>query len=312
MSFKIIGIGEVLWDLLPSGPQLGGAPANFACHAHALGAQAAVVTRVGNDSFGRTIQQRFKRLGIADGTMQVDDEAPTGTVTISLSGNGIPHFTIHEPVAWDHLIVTPSAITAVQTADAICFGTLAQRHKIARDTIQKLVATASPKTLRIFDINLRQNYFSPELIEQSLQLANVLKLNDGELAILARLFNLNGSPRGQLELLASKFDLHVIALTRGPAGSLIFRDGQWSDCPSVPITVVDTVGAGDAFAAALVMGLLHEFDLDQINILADEVARYVCSFDGATPPLSKIICDRFVVPPSCGRNMPELIQQVRT
>jgi fructokinase len=307
MTFKVIGVGEVLWDLLPTGSQLGGAPANFACHARALGAQAAVVTRVGNDSFGRTILQRFEQMGITDGTVQVDDEAPTGSVTVALSDDGIAHFTIHENVAWDRLAVTPEGLNAVREADAICFGSLAQRSDPARTSVQRLVTAAQPGALRVFDINLRQNYFSGEIIEQSLRLANVLKLNDGELSILAQLFGLAGSPRQQIERLAGKFELRLVALTRGPAGSLLFQAGQWSDRLSIPVEVVDTVGAGDAFTAALVLGLLQKKELDEINALASEVARYVCSCAGATPPLPKTICDRFITRDSVLNTQPEKV-----
>ena len=293
MSFKIIGIGEVLWDLLPAGPQLGGAPANFAYHAHALGAHACVVTRVGKDNLGSDILRRFEKQGIADGTVQVDEINPTGTVTVALSDKGIPHYIIHENVAWDRLAVTPMALKIIRGADAICFGSLAQRGGISRAAIQSLVAAAPARALRVFDINLRQNYFSREVIEQSLRLANVLKLNDGELPILADMFTLIGSTQQQIEQLAQKFSLGSVALTRGPAGSLLFKAGQWSDCPSVPIKIVDTVGAGDAFTAALVLGLLQKMELDEMNTLADEVARYVCSCVGATPPLPKSIRDRF-------------------
>jgi fructokinase len=293
MKFKTVGIGEVLWDLLPSGSQLGGAPANFAYHTHALGASARVITRVGDDDFGRAIRQRFEEQGIADGTVQTDSMVPTGTVTVSLAGNGIPNYVIHEDVAWDEIQITPMALNAVEEADAICFGSLAQRREPSRATIQKLVAAASPNALRVFDINLRQKYFSGEIIEQSLRLANVLKLNDSELPILAKIFSLTGSIREQISQLAMKFDLQLIALTRGPAGSLLFQDGRWSDCPSVPIEVVDTVGAGDAFAAILVLGLLHKMELDDINALADEVARYVCSCTGATPELPKKFSELF-------------------
>ena len=293
MSFKIVGIGEVLWDLLPAGPQLGGAPANFAYHTHALGAHASVVKRVGKDGFGQAIRERFEQQGIADGTVQVDDAAPTGTVSVELTDRGIPDYVIHENVAWDRLAVTSAGMTAVQQAHAVCFGSLAQRGEISRASIQKLVAAAPAHAWRVFDINLRQKYFSRSVIEQSLQLANVLKLNDGELPILAELFGLPGSTRQHIELLAIKFNLQLVALTRGPAGSLLFQNGQWSDCPSIPITVVDTVGAGDAFTAALVMGLLQKKPLDEINSQADQVARHVCSCAGATPPLPKAICDQF-------------------
>ncbi|MGA2248173.1 MAG: carbohydrate kinase [Verrucomicrobiota bacterium] len=293
MSFKIIGIGEVLWDLLPSGPQLGGAPANFAFHARALGADACVITRVGQDDFGRAILRRFEEQEIGDGTVQVDDQALTGTVTVTLSADGIPAYVIHENVAWDRLAVTPAALKAIRLADAVCFGSLAQRGEVSRATIQRLVAAASAQSLRVFDINLRQKYYSLEVIEESLRLANVLKLNDGELPFLAGLFGLEGTTQNQVESLAKKFSLQLVALTRGPAGSLLFQSGQWSDCPSVPIKVVDTVGAGDAFTAALVTGLLRKMPLDEINSLADEVARHVCSCAGATPPLPKEFAERF-------------------
>jgi fructokinase len=293
VSFKIIGIGEVLWDLLPNGPKLGGAPGNFAFHARALGAHARVVTRVGADKLGRDILQRFEEQGIADGTVQVDDAAPTGTVTVALSEKGIPNYIIHENVAWDRLTVTLPALNAIREADAICFGSLAQRGEISRTAIQRLIAAAPANSLRVFDINLRQNYFSREVIEQSLRLANVFKLNDGELPILTGMFNLSGSTQQQIEQLAEKFDLQVVALTRGPAGSLLFRAGQWSDNPSVPIKIVDTIGAGDSFTAGLVLGLLQKMELDEINTLADEVARHVCSCVGATPPLPRKISGLF-------------------
>jgi len=312
MSFKIVGIGEVLWDLLPAGPQLGGAPANFAHHAHALGAAACVATRVSNDHLGRLIIARFEELGIADGTIQVDDTAPTGTVAVALSDQGIPNYIIHENVAWDRLEVTPAAIKAVREADAICFGSLAQRGEISRASIQRLVAAAPARALRVFDINLRQKYFSREIIEHSLRLANVLKLNDGELPFLATMFDLSGSTKQQIERLVEQFSLRLVALTRGPAGSLLYQSGQWSDCPSVPIKIVDTVGAGDSFTATLVMGLLHNMELDEINTLADEVARHVCSCVGATPPLPKAICDRFAARRSNLKPVSELVGAQRT
>jgi fructokinase len=295
MNFKMIGIGEVLWDLLPSGAQLGGAPANFAYHARALGANASVVTRVGNDNFGKAIIRRFQEQEIADGTLQVDDEAPTGTVTVTLAENGIPSYTIHENAAWDRLAVTPQALSAIRRADAVCFGSLAQRGEISRRSIQTLVEAAPEAALRVFDINLRQKYYSLEVIEQSLRLANVLKLNDSELPVLAECFSLQGPAKSQIEQLARKFELNLIALTRGPRGSLLFQAGKWSDCPSVPIRIVDTVGAGDAFTATLVLGLLSKMELDEINRLADEVARHVCSCAGATPPLPESFSEQFAL-----------------
>ncbi len=293
MRFKVIGIGEVLWDMFPEGPQLGGAPANFACHARALGAHGGVITRIGRDQLGREVEERFALAGLSLGMVQVDPQAPTGTVTVRLNGDGVPHYVIQEDVAWDRLEFNPLMIREVETANAICFGSLAQRSPASRSVIQQLLAAAPLDCLRVFDINLRQNYFSQEVIEKSLLAANVLKLNDAELPVLARLLSLAGPVKNQIETLAQRFQLQVVALTRGPEGSLLFQSGEWSDCGTIPSLVVDTVGAGDAFTAALVMGLLGRLPLHEIHLLADEVARYVCTCPGATPPLPKQYSGRF-------------------
>ena len=289
MNFNVVGVGEVLWDLLLTGPQLGGAPANFAYHAHALGARVRVITRIGNDNYGRDVVQRFHEIGLPDTTVQVDEAAPTGTATVTLSGNGLAHFTIQENVAWDCISATAEAVALARAADVICFGSLAQRSEASRNAIQHLVAETPRDSLRVFDINLRQHFYSRQVIERSLQLANVLKLNDEELPTLAAMFGLTGSSEAQIAQLADTFRLGVVALTRGANGSLLYQkhdnEVRWSDCASRPLEVVDTVGAGDSFTAALVLGLLHEMDLDEINTLANEVARYVCSQAGATPAL---------------------------
>jgi fructokinase len=299
MSFRIVGIGEVLWDLLLTGPQLGGAPANFAYHAHALGAEAHVITRVGGDNQGREILRRFRDMGLRHSAVQIDERAPTGTATVALSGNGLAQFTIQENVAWDYLVADEKAITLASSADAICFGSLAQRSESSRNAIQKLVASSPAQALRVFDVNLRQRFYTREVIERSLQLANVLKLNNDELPTLAAMFNLTGSTENQMESLARIFNLKVVALTRGANGSLLYQDledTRWSDCVSVPVKVVDTVGAGDSFTAALVLGLLSKMDLDEINAVANAVARYVCSQAGATPELPLEFARRFLVP----------------
>jgi fructokinase len=285
MSFKIVGIGEVLWDLLPTGPELGGAPANFAYHAYALGARARVITRIGNDHHGQEILRRFEAMRLERVTVQVDESSPTGTVTVALSGNGIPEFTIHEDVAWDRITATRSALAAVREADAICFGSLAQRSEISRRAIQRLVAAAPAPTWRIFDINLRQQFYNREIIEQSLKLANVLKLNDCELPIVAKLFGVEGSVSDVIETLARRYGLLVVALTRGPEGSLLYQGGRWSDHVAEKVVVKDTVGAGDSFTAALCLGLLGQMDLDEINAAANQVAAFVCGCAGATPQL---------------------------
>lgn len=295
MGLIIVGVGEVLWDLLLTGTQLGGAPSNFAYHAHALGAQAHVITRVGNDDYGREVIRRFDTMGLPADTVQVDKTAPTGTARVELSGNGLAHFTIAENVAWDRIALSPEAIAVAATADAICFGSLAQRREVSRNTIQELVTAAPANALRVFDINLRQQFYSQKPIESSLRLANVLKLNDDELPILADMFALAGSTRQQIEQLAEQFSLRVVALTRGANGSLLYESGRWSDCGSRPVKVVDTVGAGDSFTAALVLGLLQHMDLEEINSIANEVARYVCSQAGATPPMPPEFARKFLV-----------------
>jgi fructokinase len=299
MNFNVIGVGEVLWDLLVTGPQLGGAPANFAYHAHALGAHAQVITRVGKDDYGREIIRRFHEMGLPETTLQIDDTVPTGTAKVALSGDGLANFTIQENVAWDHIAVTPEALVAASEAHAICFGSLAQRSQPSRNTIQQLVAETSADALRVFDINLRQQFYSRGLIEESLQLANVLKLNDDELPTLAEMFGLTDLPKHQIEWLAHTFSLRLVALTRGANGSLLYQkdnnEVRWSDCPSRPVKVVDTVGAGDSFTAAMVLGLLRKKDLDEINTIANEVARYVCSQPGATPALPTEFARRFSI-----------------
>jgi fructokinase len=293
MDFHVIGVGEVLWDLLLTGPQLGGAPANFAYHAHALGARAQVITRVGKDDYGREVIRRFHDMGLRDTAAQVDETAPTGIAKVELSGNGLAHFTIQENVAWDCIALTAKAVAVANAADATCFGSLAQRSETSRNTIQELVAATPGNALRVFDINLRQKFYTREVIEQSLHLANVLKLNEDELPALAEMFGLTGLTGHQIERLAQLFSLRVVAFTRGANGSLLYQEGRCSDCPSRPVKVVDTVGAGDSFTAAMVLGLLRKMDLDEINEIANEVARYVCTQPGATPVLPPEFARRF-------------------
>ena len=285
LGFKLCGLGEVLWDILPGGRQMGGAPANFACHAKALGAEARVISRVGDDALGREIVQRLEILGVPGDCVEVDAIAPTGTVTVELAPDGQPRYTIHENVAWDRLRGETAGRLAASTADAICFGSLAQRNEPARSTIQAMVALAPSAAWRVFDINLRQHYYSREVIVKSLELANALKVNDAELPVLAEMFGLSGDAPGKIAALAARFDLRLVAYTRGERGSLLFAEGRWSDHPGLKTSVVDTVGAGDSFTAAMTLGLLAGWDLDKINDQANRVAAYVCSRAGATPAL---------------------------
>lgn len=288
----VVGIGELLWDLLPGGRQLGGAPANFTFHAHNLGARAAVVSRVGSDGLGVEILARFKAMGLTAEAIQIDGEAPTGTVEVTLDDAGVPRFAVRGNAAWDHLAVEPPALAVVRQADAICFGTLAQRHPSARRSIQCLVAAAPEDSLRVFDVNLRQPFYSREVIESSLRLANVLKLNDLELPVLADMFKLGSPGPDAIAKLARAFSLGVVALTRGDRGSLIYRGGQWSEQNPKPVDVADTVGAGDSFSAALVTGLLMKMELEEVHSFASDVARFVCSQPGAMPVLPSKLRER--------------------
>lgn len=285
MSFQVIGIGEVLWDLLPDGPQLGGAPANFAYHAQALGAQASVITRVGNDRLGDAVQQRFQEMGLATVGLQRDETAPTGTVGVAIAHGGIPAYTIQENVAWDYLQASRDALNGVRAAHAVCFGSLAQRHPVSRQAIQRLLSSAAATAWRVLDVNLRQDFFAREVIEHSLKLANVLKLNDHELPVLATMFSLRGDSRHQIQALVDRFGLKVVALTCGAGGSLMFRDGEWAQSIATVVNVKDTVGAGDAFTAAVCLGLLRGLELEEINSAANRIAAHVCACAGATPEL---------------------------
>lgn len=285
MKLKVIGLGEVLWDLLPAGRQLGGAPANFAYHAGALGADARLISRVGSDANGRDIIEQLRKLGVPTDCIEVDSERPTGTVGVELAADGQPKYRIHEGVAWDAIAGEPASRAAVLNADAVCFGTLAQRSEESRKSIRALVALTPPAALRILDVNLRQHYFSARLMEESLALVNVLKVNDAELPQLAEMLKLSGDAPSQLAQLAARYHLRLVACTRGGHGSLLFSGGRWSEHPGTATRVVDTIGAGDSFTAAMTLGFLAGWDLDRINEHANQIAAYVCSCAGATPPL---------------------------
>ncbi len=285
MTKRVLAIGEVLWDLLPSGRQLGGAPANFAYHCRALGADASLVSRIGDDPLGHEVLERFKLLGLPTEMVAVDSESPTGTVPVELGLGGQPRFTITENVAWDRIEADQKAIKTAAATDAVYFGSLAQRSEPARRTIRELIATAPADALRVFDVNLRPPFVDREVIESSLATANLLKLNDQELPAFAEMFGLSGDAGDQAAELARRFDLTTVVLTRGQRGSFLWTESGWSDHPGLTVDVCDTVGAGDAFTAALTVGLLAGWDLDAINQRANEVAAYVCTKPGGMPAL---------------------------
>ena len=281
--FHLIGLGEILWDLLPSGRQLGGAPANFAYHAQALGATGTIISRVGTDQNGADIRNRLSQLGLSTDLLQIDPDVPTGTVSVELEDDGQPRYIIHENVAWDQIAATEETLRAAASADAICFGTLAQRSEKSRASIHQILSQTKHNALRILDVNLRQRFYSPELIERSLRIANILKINDAELPVLAELLRFNGDVRSQLAEIANRYSLRLIALTRGAHGSLLLANGRWSEHQGVPTSVADTIGAGDSFTAAMTLGYLFGWDLDKINNQANRVAAFVASRPGGTP-----------------------------
>lgn len=289
MVHQILAIGEVLWDLLPAGKQLGGAPANFTYHCRSLGADARLVTRVGDDPLGLEVLERFRLLGLPTETVQVDSEFPTGTVDVALTPDGQPRFTIREHVAWDRITANDDLLVAAGRADAVCFGSLAQRGEPARGSVRSLVSAARSGALRLFDVNLRAPFVDRDVVADSLALANALKLNDQELSDLSTMFSLSGSVRESLGELADRFGLALVALTRGAHGALLFADGVWSDHPGCPVAVSDTIGAGDAFSAALVVGRLAGRSLAEINRHANDVAAFVCSQPGGTPKLPEAL-----------------------
>ncbi len=293
---RAVGIGEVLWDLLPAGPQLGGAPANFACHAAALGAEASVISRLGDDSLGRAALEGLRDRGLDVSAIYVDSDLPTGTVAVTVEPSGNPCFSITEGVAWDALTVDDAALERVRRADVICFGSLAQRTPRAANAIQELVAATPREALRIFDINLRAPFQSRGVVVRSLEAATVLKLNETELPVLAGWFDLRGEPSEQLEALGRRFGLEGIALTLGAAGSRLWRAGVWHAATARPVAVRDAVGAGDSFTAALAIGWLRGWESADILAAATEVAAFVCTQSGATPRLPVGLVTRFRTP----------------
>jgi fructokinase len=230
---------------------------------------------------------------VATDLIQTDREAPTGTVSVAIGPDHQPHFTIHEGVAWDRLAVEDAALAAARAADAVCFGSLAQRTAAGAAAVRRLVSASRPDTLRIFDVNLRPPFVQPDVVGASLELANVLKLNDQELPVLAAMFDLGDTEERQLNELLRRYSLRLVALTRGGKGSLLVGAEGRSEQPAVPVQVADTVGAGDAFTAALALGLLHGWPLDEINRLAAEVAAFVCTQPGGAPELPLTLRRRY-------------------
>lgn len=281
----IIGIGEVLWDMLPGGAVCGGAPANFACHAAALGGRAAVVSCVGTDPLGERAVAEIAARGVDCRHVRRDPLHATGTVDVAIGAGGEATYTFAADTAWDHLEWDESLGPLAAAAAAVCFGTLGQRSPVSRHTIRRFLAASPRSALRVFDVNLRQEFHSPELIRESLALASVLKLNEEELPVVAAACGVaHADPLAALRDISSRHGLRLAALTFGAAGSLLVSGDAVSRRPAEPTVVVDTVGAGDAFTAAVVEGMLAGRALDAVHERASRLASFVCTQPGAMPP----------------------------
>ncbi|HJQ80072.1 MAG TPA: PfkB family carbohydrate kinase [Lacipirellulaceae bacterium] len=282
----IVGIGEVLWDVFPDGPRFGGAPANFACSAAELAGERIdvfMVGAVGSDDLGRQAVDSLCAHGVDPSYIAVVEQ-PTGQVLVKFDAVGHPSYEIATDTAWDNVPLSDALLQLAGRADAVCFGTLAQRSDTTRRTMHAFLRATPAWCLRVLDLNLRPPFWSETAAIESLNFANVLKLNDVELGSLAELLKWKGTQGELLRQLMHQFSLQLVALTRGDRGALVMASsGESSDSPGEPAAVVDTVGAGDAFTAALVVGLLAGLPLAAINTWANRVAAFVCSQPGATP-----------------------------
>lgn len=284
MKKIIVGIGEILWDVFPEGKVLGGAPANFAYHVSQFGLEGFAVSAIGRDELGAEIMQTLSEKQLK--TLIAETDYPTGTVQVSLEGKGIPHYEIKEQVAWDHIPFTPALEALASSCRAVCFGSLAQRNEVSRTTILQFLNAVPFDAMKIFDINLRQHFYSKALIEESLKLCNVLKLNEEELVLVAEIFNYTlDSDQEVVRRLMQDFALEIVVLTKGTDGSYVFCVGETSFLPTPLVAVADTVGAGDSFTAAFVASLLKGKSIDQAHQKAVEVSAFVCTQQGAMPVL---------------------------
>lgn len=284
MKKRVVGLGEVLWDLLPERTCLGGAPANFAYITTLMGDQGIVASRVGEDSQGLEALRRLEELGLDIDHVQTDRERPTGTVKVEIEGDGVARFEIAHPVAWDALAWTLDWQHLAARVDAVCFGSLAQRAETSRATIQHFLHAVSPDAVKVFDVNLRQAYYSQEVLAESMRMADIVKLNDEE---LPRIMSLAKFPHkdelSSAHRLISAYDLRLVCITRGGRGSLLVRGQDASEHRGFRVRVADTVGSGDAFTAGLVHEYLHGASLDLMNEVANLVGAWVASEVGAMP-----------------------------
>ena len=286
MKQSVIGIGEALFDVLPEGKKLGGAPANFAYHVSQFGIESCAVSAKGDDELGKEL---IAELDAHQLNYQIETvDYPTGTVQVSLDANGIPAYDIKEGAAWDNMPFTPALEEKAKNCTAVCFGSLAQRNEVSRNTIHRFL-DAMPneeRRYKVFDINLRQGFFTKEIITESIKRCNILKINDEELITISRIFGYPGIDlQNKCWLLLGKYNLKMLILTCGVNGSYVFTPGEVSFIETPKVEVADTVGAGDSFTGAFVASILRGKSVREAHELAVKVSAYVCTQNGAMPVL---------------------------
>ena len=284
MEKYIVGLGEALWDMLPDGKKLGGAPANFAYHAGQFGLNTIAISALGEDKLAEETIEAIEKNNLQYLMPRVP--YPTGTVQVILDGEGIPTYDIKENVAWDNIPFTNEIKEIAANSRAVCFGSLAQRNIVSRTTIQQFLAATPADCMKIFDINLRQEFYTKEVIEESFKLCNVLKINDEELVIVSRMFELKGLDQAEkCKELVAKYDLDILVLTCGTNGSYVFTSTEMSFQETPKVEVADTVGAGDSFTGSFCAAILNGLSVKEAHTRAVQVSAFVCTQNGAMPKL---------------------------
>lgn len=296
--FTFVGLGELLWDFLPQGPRLGGAPANFAYIAGLLGNRSVVASRLGRDDLAARALQQLRDSGLDTNFIQTDAAQPTGKVLVHIDDHGQPRYEICGPVAWDFLELSPEWRSLAALTSAVCYGSLAQRSETSRSTILQFLELVSPAAVRVFDVNLRQNFYSASVLLDSARHATIIKLNDEELPVITKLFDAPctpaspGYPRCALEWMLDKTGANLVCMTRGAAGSVLATHHAFDQHNGVRIQIADAVGAGDAFTAALVHHYVRGASLPEMNEAANCMGAWVASCPGAMPKANPEVLDR--------------------
>ena len=292
MKDFVVGMGEALWDILPEGKKIGGAPANFAYHVSQFGLPSCVVSAIGDDALGHEIIENFTSKGLNQLIAEVP--YPTGTVQVEIDQAGIPQYDIKENVAWDNIPYNEALQDLAKNTKAVCFGSLAQRNVVSRETINRFL-DAMPKdddNLVVFDVNLRQGFYNKDILTNSMERCNILKINDEELVVVSRMFGYPGIDlQDKCWILLGKYNLKMLILTCGVNGSYVFTPGKVSFQPTPKVEVEDTVGAGDSFTAAFIASILKGKSVEEAHATAVRTSAFVCTKKGAMPVLPPEIKD---------------------